>query len=380
MSGGKGGQSSSQNQQTSTATSGTTVQDLPPWLTGAAQQAVGTAQTLSQNPNLFNQYTGQQVADVGAGTQAAWNAITGGSPTQTAGQIGDAANTIFGGLQGAAGPAQQAAIQGGLSNAAGLLGQFSGQGPATAAQVGANAQQLMTPYTQQVIDPMMQLGQQALAQNLQQVGAGANQAGAFGGSRQGVMEGVAQAQTALGESQQLGNMLNTGWNAALNPAANVALQAGQQGYGASGLLAQGQIAGGQQLGQDIQGQALAALQAGQGLPQQQISNLSAMGAQQQSQQQALLNAQMGNYYGAQQQPIQNLDVLLSTLGGVPYGTTTTQNASNLGFGNQAVANQKNPLTGALGGAASGAAIGTALFPGIGTAIGAVGGGLLGAFG
>jgi hypothetical protein len=378
--GGKsGGQSSSQNQQTSTATSGTTAQDLPPWLTGAAQQAVGTAQTLSQNPNLFNQYPGQQVADVGAGTQAAWNAITGGSPAQTAGQIGQAAGTILGGVQGAAGPQQQAAIQGGLSNAAGLLGQFSGLGPATAGQIGANAQTLMSPYAQSVIAPTMALGQQALAQNLQQIGAGANQAGAFGGSRQGVMEGVAQAQTALGESQQLGNMLNTGWNAALNPAANVALQAGQQGYGASGLLAQGQIAGGQQLGQDIQGQALAALSAGQGLPEQQIQNLSAIGAQQQSQQQALLNAQMGNYYGAQQQPIQNLDVLLSTLGGVPYGTTTTQNASNLAFGNQSVANQRNPLTGALGGAATGAAIGSAI-PGVGTAIGALGGGLLGAFG
>ena len=104
-----------------------------------------------------------------------------------------------------------------------------------------------------------------------------------------------------------------------------------------------------------------------------------MGAQQQSQQQALLNAQMGNYYGAQQQPIQNLDVLLSTLGGVPYGTTTSQNASNLNFGNQAVANQRNPLTGALGGAATGAALGSVI-PGVGTAIGAVGGGLLGALG
>lgn len=360
--GSKGGSQQATTQQSgSTNTSGTSLTQLPPWLDTAAQQAVGTAQTLSQNPALFNPYQGQQVADVGAGTQAAWNAVTGGSPTQTAGQIGDASNTILNAVQGTAGPAQQAAIQGGMSNAAGLLGQFSGLGPATAGQIGANAQTLMSPYAQSVIAPTMALGQQALAQNLQQIGAGANQAGAFGGSRQGVQEGVAQAQTALGESNILGNLLNTGWNQALNPAMQTALQAGQEGYGASGTLAQGAIQGGQQLGQDIQGQALAALQAGQGLPQQQISNLSAVGAQQQAQQQALLNAQMGTYYGQQQQPVQNLDLLLSAVSGVPYGTSGISTGQGYSTGTGTTTQQTNPgllnqITGGIGLAAKGASL------------------------
>jgi hypothetical protein len=381
MGGKSGGQSSSQNQQTSTATSGTTQQALPDWLTGAAQQAVGTAQTLSQNPNLFAQYPGQQVADPGAGTLASWNAITGSDPTQMANQIGGAQGALYGDLSGPISglTAQKQAIYGGLNAGQGLLGNFTGLGPATAQGIAQGAQSMMSPYINNVIGPSMQLGQQALAQNLQQIGAAANQAGAFGGSRQGVMEGVAQAQAALGESNLMANLLNTGWNAALQPASQAALQAGQEGYGANSQLAQMQLQGGQSLGGYVQGDVGGALQAAQGLPEQYIGNLSGMGSQQQSQQQALLNAQMGNYYGAQQQPIQNLDVLLSTLGGVPYGTTTTQNASNLGFGNQAVANQRNPLTGALGGAATGAALGSVI-PGVGTAIGGIGGGLLGALG
>lgn len=376
--GSKGGSQQATTQQSgSTNTSGTSLTQLPPWLDTAAQQAVGTAQTLSQNPALFNPYQGQQVADVGAGTQAAWNAVTGGSPTQTAGQIGDASNTILNAVQGTAGPAQQAAIQGGMSNAAGLLGQFSGLGPATAGQIGANAQTLMSPYAQSVIAPTMALGQQALAQNLQQIGAGANQSGAFGGSRQGVQEGVAQAQTALGESNILGNLLNTGYNSALGQAGALGQLSQQESYGAAGQLAQGQMSAGNLQAQLLQQQGLGALTAASPYGQQYISDLSSMGQQQQAQQQAQLNAQIGNYYAAQSQPMQNLDVLLSGVGAVPYGTNVNSFTSQYGTGQGQQNAYQNPLTGVLGGAASGAAIGSAI-PGVGPLIGAAGGGLLGA--
>ena len=237
----KGGSQQTATDNTSN-TSGTSQTQLPPWLTGAAQQAVGTAQTLSQDPNLFNPYPGQQVADVSPGTQAGWNYGINNDPTAMASQIGGTTSGIYNALsnylpqsqsylQQGIGGAQQSvggglqnaiglettnlaqagqAMQGGLGAAQGLLGNWAGIGPISAQQIAQNAQSMMSPYTQAVIDPTMALGKQALQQNLQQVGANANQAGAFGGSRQGVQEGVAQSQAALGESNILGQMLNTG--------------------------------------------------------------------------------------------------------------------------------------------------------------------------
>jgi hypothetical protein len=241
-----------------------------------------------------------------------------------------------------------------------LLGQYlAGAGPATAAQVGANATALMSPYTQQVIDPALRAGQQQLALAQQGISAKANQVGAFGGSRQGVESGVADAQTALGTQQYIGNMLNTGWGQALTPAYNLANNASQQGYNAGALLGQqgynaaalaaqqgygaaGQLAslGGQAYGQGLglgQGTAnqnlQAGLLAGQQLPgqavtqanldQQQAAALQASGAAQQQQQQQIIDEQMANWQAAYNQPYQNLDTLLASVGAVPYGTSTT---------------------------------------------------------
>ena len=368
-----GASSGGQQQSLQSGTSGQST-TLPAWLDQASQQAVGTAQTLSQNPNLFTPYSGQQVADIAPGTQAAWNAI--GDPNQMAATTGANTNTLynsFAPLQ----QQQQQAISGGMNNATSLLGGWAGMGATTPQSVAQGAQAMMSPYTQAVIDPTMQLGQQALAQNLQQIGAGANQSGAFGGSRQGVQEGVAQAQTALGESNILGNLLNTGYNSALGQAGALGQLSQQESYGAAGQLAQGQMSAGNLQAQLLQQQGLGALTAASPYGQQYISDLSSMGQQQQAQQQAQLNAQIGNYYAAQSQPMQNLDVLLSGVGAVPYGTNVNSFTSQYGTGQGQQNAYQNPLTGVLGGAASGAAIGSAI-PGVGPLIGAAGGGLLGA--
>ena len=352
--GGKGGSTQSNTGGTSN-TSGTSQTQLPPWLEGAAQQAVGTAQTLSQDPNLFAPYQGQQVADVSPGTQQSWNQVLGSSPTQMAGQVGDAANSIYGAISGMAQPQQQQYLQQGLQQASGLLSPWANLGPASAQGVAQNAQSMMSPYAQAVIAPTIQFGQQALAQNLQQIGAGANQAGAFGGSRQGVQEGVAQSQAALNESQQLGTMLNTGYNTALGQAGNLANTQQQLSQGSASSLASMYGNAGSAMAGYGQQDINSALQAGQGLPQQYLSNLGSIGNQQQAQQQGLLNAQMGNYYATQQQPIQNLDLLLSAVTGVPYGTSgsTTGTGVTTGTGQQ----QTNPGTmnevmGGIGTAAS----------------------------
>jgi hypothetical protein len=60
-----------------------------------------------------------------------------------------------------------------------------------------NLNPYMNPYTSAIIDPSMKLMEQSRQQALNQIGAQANQTGAFGGSRQGVSEGVTNAQAEL---------------------------------------------------------------------------------------------------------------------------------------------------------------------------------------
>jgi hypothetical protein len=350
-----------------------------------------TGQIVAGTPDTTTQAY-QQIANMQGGTTAAnqtaanqWAGVLPNLSSLTPGGYNANTNALYGNYQ-----------QNVMQPAQGLLGGYLQGGPLTAGQVGSNAQALMSPYTQSVIDPTNALMQQQLHQNLQQIGAGANQAGAFGGSRQGVQEGVAQSQAALGSEQYLGNLLNNQWNSALTPAYNIGALASGQGYGAAGTLAgmgqagygtaasQGANLAGTNLNLGLnaaqQIPALGAAQQTQGL--QMSGALQGVGTAQQAQQQQDLNAAMGQFYQQQDWPVQGLDTLLSSLTGVPYDTT----AQNYGV-NIAPAQQRNVGAGALGGAASGAALGATLgtvFPGIGNAVGAVGGGvvggLLGAFG
>lgn len=363
--GGKGG-----SQNTTTTTQNSASNNIPSWLEGASQQAVGMAQGLAGK--AYEPYTGQQVADQSGDTLAAYQSVRdlqgsanpafgqsaaaygnllGQVNPQTAGQINDLSNQLYGNYQ-----------QNVTNPTAGLLGNYlGGAGPATAGQVGTNAQQLMSPYAQSVIAPMLRAGQQQLALANQGIAANANNVGAFGGSRQGVQEGVAAAQTALGTQQAIGNMLNQGWGQALTPGYNLASQQSQQGYNAASLLGQMMqtgYQGAQTAGQNLANTNLqAGLTAASQLPtqavqqanlaQQQAGALQAAGSAEQNYQQQLLNAQMANFYGAQAQPYQNLDTLLAAVGAVPYST----NSSQTGYNN--VAARTNPgllntITGILG--------------------------------
>jgi len=388
--GGKGGGSSS-GSSFSQSTSST---QLPDWLNNASQQAVTTAQNLSQQP--YNPYTGQMVADVPADTQAAYQAVrnmqgvydpaytqaqgiygnlAAGAVPQTADQLQALTDQLYGGYQ-----------SGVISPVQGLLSPYLGQGPATAGQVAGNALTIMSPFSSAVLDPAIKMGQQQLAQNLQTIGAGANQAGAFGGTRQGVMEGVAQSQAANQLAQTYGNLLNQGWQEALTPATQVALQGGAQGLAATNALA-GLYSGGygaaQQAGQGMMNQNLAAgLQGAQGLTstaaaqqaadQKNASLMQTIGSAQQNQQQAELNAQLSQFYEQQQWPYQQLDTLLGAVGAVPYGTTTSATS----YGTQQQNMQRNLAGSILGGAAQGAGMG-AMFGPIGMGVGGAIGGLLG---
>ena len=374
-----------QSQTTSTSTS------IPDWLQQPAQEAVQRADDLSNQP--YQPYTGQIVAGTPQDTQDAYQAIR-----NMQGQTTPAYNTASNAWQGVLGnlqtqtPEQQMAYANQYFNnyqnqvmnpATSLLSPYTSQGPLTAAQVGQNAQALMSPYTQSVIDPANALMKQQLQQNLNTIGAGANQSGAFGGSRQGVMEGIAQSQAALGSEKYLGDMLNNQWGNALSTGYQTGALGAQQGYGATSALA-GLLAPGYQqantsaaglmntnlgLGTAAAGAIPQLATGAQTANQKDASLLQTIGAAQQGQYQSELDAAMSQFYAQQDDPTQKLNLLISTLGGVPYGTTSSSTGTQM--------LNKNVAAGALGGAASGAALGSAIFPGVGTAIGAVAGGLLG---
>ena len=268
----------------------------------------------------------------------------------------------------------QAAAQGiyaaGLGTAAGMGYQpqqvgFGGYTPfvgvggmmpqVNAGQIGqTDLAQYINPYTQQVIDTSMADLERQRQMQQNQLGAQASQAGAFGGSRQGVAEaltneafarqggqmaaGLRQAgfqqaqqmagqdiasrmQASLANQQAAGQDIQFGMQASLaNQAARQAdLQRrmqGQQFNVQSGLQgAQQRLGAAQQLA-GISGQ-------GFGMGQQLTQNLANQGMQQQSLQQALIDAARGQYSGFMGAPAQSLGYMGSALGVTPTPQTTT---------------------------------------------------------
>jgi hypothetical protein len=383
--GGGGGQSYNFSQTT-----------LPGWLDDASQQAVMSARNLSDRP--FDPYTGQVVATPGADTNAAYQQVRdlqgGANPAFST------ASGVYGGLLDQAHPITADQINqlsgqlygGYTSNVVDptrdLLGNYLGAAsPATTGQVTQGALDIMSPYSAAVIDPAMQIGRQQLAQSLQQISGQANNVGAFGGSRQGVAEGVATAQQAIGAGQTVGDLLQKGWSTALPTSLDLAKTASAQGYGASGLLAQLMQGGYNAAGTEAGNIANTNLQTGmtataqlpalalqeQAQKQKEASMLQTIGAAQQNQQQTELSAALGQHYEAQDWPVQNLDMLLSAVGAVPYGSSTFSYGKT-----QPDPARKNTAGSVLGGAASGASTGFMLGGPWGAAGGAVAGGILGA--
>jgi hypothetical protein len=300
---GGGGQTTQASQQTQNVT------QLPPWVNEAAQQNYALAQNVAARP--LTQYQGQMVADVAPQQQQSWDYAA------NSGQVGK--------------PMLDASM-------AGYLGSI-GQTPATVTPqtlAGTNLKPYMDPYTDEVINKTLPLMQQQLA--LQQAG-NANQASAanaFGGSRFGVQQGVTGAQGALGMGQMAAQLRSQGFQNAQQAATgdisrDLAAQQGNQA--AQQAKIQSDIAASS--GLSSLGDEAAKQQAAR------FTMLNTAGAQQQAQQQALINAQMGKFAQANNYPQQQMNTLLAALGMTPYGhadqgqsttdTTTTVPASPAGI-------------------------------------------------
>jgi hypothetical protein len=283
---------------------------LPPWINQAAQQNYAFAQNVANRP--LQQYQGQMVADPSAQQQQAW---------------GTAANAPNVGQP-----------QYGMATA-GYLNSLGGGAPQVTpgALANTNLSPYMNPYTQNVINATLPIMTQGLQQNLIGNANQASMANAFGGSRQGIQQGVTQAQGALNMAQMAQQLNQANFGQAQTGAMGdinnqlAAATANQNAYLQNKGL-QNQAAGG-----------LASL--GGLLNQNNAQNYmmqSSAGQQQQQQAQNQINANMQKFNQAWNYPGSQLGVLQSALGMTPYGQTQTTS------GQTTTSAQTDPMMAGLG--------------------------------
>jgi hypothetical protein len=173
--------------------------------------------------------------------------------------------------------------------------QMAGQGT-IASGMGPNIAQFQNPYTQQVIQRTEQdiARQREMAMN--QLGAQAGAAGAFGGSRHGVAEGVLGGEYARMAGDMAAQQRQAGFNTALGAAQN------QQGIG---LQAAGQLGNLAQTGFGM----------GMGINQQQMQQ----GMMQQALQQQIIDAARAQYAGFTGAPQASLGLPMAALGAANMG-------------------------------------------------------------
>ena len=155
-------------------------QQLPEWINNGLMQNYGAATDWSYK--MPGPYQGDRVADLSPEMQ---NLIA-----QQYGNVGST-NPYF-----------DTALQ--QTNA---LSGFA-RDPLTQQRLaGTDLSPYMNPYTQGVINPAMQQMEGARRQALMQIGDQATQAKAFGGSRQGIAEGVTNAQSELAKGGFVSNLM-----------------------------------------------------------------------------------------------------------------------------------------------------------------------------
>lgn len=276
--------------------SSTQVSDLPDWAKPYAKETLGQASALTDiNQNPYQTYGGQRIADFSDLQKQAQTAAGNLAPSQQTGMAGQLAGAATMGALGT----QYNPYQ---------TGQFGGQ----------TAAGYMNPYVQNVVDTQQREAIRAsdVLRNQQQAQAVGQ--GAFGGSRQAIVE--AERQRNLGT--QLGDIQAKGLMDAYNQA--------QQQFNTEQQLREQSRQYGAGLG--LQGMQTALTGAGQlaNIGQQQfaqkqdIINLqNQIGQQQTAQQQNILSQQYQDFLNQQRYPYQQLEFMSNILRGTPMGTVQT---------------------------------------------------------
>jgi hypothetical protein len=272
--------------------SSTQTQDLPPWAIPYAQEVLGKGSALSQAP--YQAYRGERIAQFTPLQQQAFQGATTMAPSAATGQGINIAGQ-------AAGRAMNTSYD-----------------PYATGQFGAQAGQYMDPYMQNVVDIQQREAQRAADIAGTQRGAQAVQAGAFGGSRQAIMDAEAARNLATQKGDIQARGLQDAYGRAqtqFNTEQQLREQSKQYGAGLGLQGLQTAITGAQNLGvlgnqQFQQGMDVNKLQAG-------------YGTQQQQQVQNILSQQYQDFQDQKRFPYQQLEFQSNLLRGTPSGTTQT---------------------------------------------------------
>lgn len=267
------------SQPTSTTQTTTTI---PEYARPTVERMMGRAEALSNTP--YQAYGGQRVAEFTPLQQKSFESAANLGP---AGQIGQ--GTQFAGVSG-------------------LQGLGAGQQYAQQATSPGSMQAYMSPYMNLALEPQMREAARRSAMEGQMQQAQAVQRGAFGGSRQGLIE--AERQRNLG--QQQADIYGRGMQTAFEQARQAQQFGADLGLRGAGLGMQAAGALGQ-LGQQQFGQEQGAMQA-----------QSAAGAQQQALNQQKLTQAYQDFLGQRGHEQQQLSFLSDILRGTPLSQVSYQ--------------------------------------------------------
>ena len=176
-------------------------------------------------------------------------------------------------------------------------------------------QAFMSPYIQNALQPQLQEMQRQYDITGTQERAKAVGAGAFGGTRQALMQAENQRNKNMAMNQAIGTGYQDAFKSA-QQAQQFGANLGLQGYGTA-LQGTGQLGQAGRTMADIGGQQL---QAQQGI----IGLQSQFGGQQQALEQQKVNQAIQNYAMQQQYPMQQLAAMSGLLRGLPLQSATTQ--------------------------------------------------------
>lgn len=273
--------------------------ELPAWVDSASQDNYQFAKEITDKP--LQQYSGQTVAGLSPITTDAYSA--------------------FKGSDGGSGS---------WSSATGALTGLQGQTTpnVTAGQLAdTDLSKYMNPYIDNVEKTALGALDRSRVQSLMSNADKAKAAGAFGGSRSAVVDGVTNAQSAIGAGDLSAKLRSDAFNTAVNEAntdigrkytADTANQSAELANRSLKANAAGTLAS---VGDSQEKKRLTDLATGM-----------QMGQQDQSVNQKMLDADLAKFTEAKDYDLNNLNTRLAALGMSPYGKTETQTKTNSGGG------------------------------------------------
>lgn len=235
--------------------------ELPAWVNEAAQSNYKMAQQVAGRP--LQQYEGERVAAPSDMTTQGYGILKSGAGTETPW----------------------------IKDAADVYGRTTGP---------LDVNPYLNPYTSEVESRAIGNANTALDRQLRGVSDAATKAKAFGGSRAAVESGVTRAEGVRGIGDLSAQLRQQGFDVASRNA--LADRSGMQA-GAQGLLS--------------------AAGASQGARINDASSLLSAGAAETGSRQKVIDAAMGKFEEAKNYPVEQLNLLLASLGMSPYGKTET---------------------------------------------------------